>query len=119
MQARQMVWMLIPIAGVSMLAVLFMVLWQALAQHTTTINRIQQRLADLEQRLEENPSVGSKLLEQQLQQLQTNQRDLEDRIGRMAQQQSELIELKQSLRQQARPAEGFDPFQSFKLEPSR
>ena len=114
-----MVWMLIPIAGMSMLAVLFMVLWQALGQHTTTINRIQQRIADLEQRLEENPAVSSQLLEQQLQQLQANQRDLDDRIGRMAQQQAERIERNQSLRQQARPAEEFDPFQSFRLEPSR
>ena len=84
MQWKPTALMLLPVATMSMLAVLFLVLWQAFAQQTTSINRLQKRIGELEQSLQENPAVSSQLLEQQLQQLQRNQRELDDRISRMA-----------------------------------
>jgi len=82
MQWKQTVWMLIPITGMSMLAVLFVVLWQAITHQTDSINQLQTRMDDLELKLETNPSVSTQLLEQQLKQLQSNQRSLEDRLSR-------------------------------------
>lgn len=84
MQWKPTALMLLPVATMSMLAVLFLVLWQAFAQQTTSINRLQKRIGELEQSLQQNPAVSSQLLEQQLQQLQRNQRELDDRISRMA-----------------------------------
>ena len=77
MQWKQTIWMLIPITGMSMLAVLFIVLWQAITHQTDSINQLQTRMDDLELKLETNPSVSTQLLEQQLKQLQSNQRSLE------------------------------------------
>ena len=99
MQWKPTALMLLPLATMSMLAVLFVVLWQALAQQTTSINRLQQRVGDMEQSLQENPAVSTQLLEKQLQQLQRNQRELDDRISRMARQQSDLLQ--QTLKQRA------------------
>ena len=82
MQWKQTVWMLIPITGMSMLTVLFIVLWQAITHQTDSINQLQTRMDDLELKLETNPSVSTQLLEQQLKQLQSNQRSLEDRLSR-------------------------------------
>ena len=84
MQWKPTALMLLPVATMSMLAVLFLVLWQAFAQQTTSINRLQKRIGELEQSLQQNPAVSSQLLEQQLRQLQRNQRELDDRISRMA-----------------------------------
>jgi septal ring factor EnvC (AmiA/AmiB activator) len=98
---KQAAWILIPIAGMSMLTVLFVVLWQAMADQTTSINGLQQRLSDMEQSLQENPSVSTELLGQQLQQVQNNQRNLEDRISRTDRQQSELVRLVHNLSQQS------------------
>lgn len=99
MQWKPTALMLLPLATMSMLAVLFVVLWQALAQQTTSINRLQQRVGAMEQSLQENPAVSRQLLEKQLQQLQRNQRELDDRISRMARQQSDLLQ--QTLKQRA------------------
>ena len=108
MQWKQAAWMLIPVAGMSMLTVLFVVLWQAMADQTTSINRLQQRLSDVEQSLQENPSVSTELLGQQLKQVQNNQRELEDRISRTARQQSQLLRLIQNLPQQSPAPEPFE-----------
>ena len=108
MQWKQAAWTLIPVAGMSMLAVLFVVLWQAMADQTASINKLQQRLSDVEQTLQENPSVSTELLGQQLKQVQSNQRELEDRISRTARQQNDLLRLEQSLRQQAPAPEAFE-----------
>jgi len=108
MQWKQAAWTLIPVAGMSMLTVLFVVLWQAMADQTASINKLQQRLSDVEQTLQENPSVSTELLGQQLKQVQSNQRELEDRISRTARQQNDLLRLEQSLRQQAPAQEAFE-----------
>ena len=102
MQWKGTAWMLIPVAGMSMLTVLFLVLWQALGHQTNSINALQQRLGELEQKLQDASSANGALLEQQLQQLQRNQRELEDRISRTARQQTELLDLEQQLRRQTR-----------------
>ena len=91
-------WTLIPVAGMSMLTVLFLVLWQALGHQTSSINALQQRLGELEQLLQKRPTANEELMDQQLQQLQKNQRELEDRISRTALQQTELLELEQQVR---------------------
>jgi len=108
MQWKQTAWTLIPVAGMSMLTVLFVVLWQAMVDQTASINRLQQRLSDVEQSLHENPSLSTELLGQQLKQVQNNQRELEDRISRTARQQSDLLRLEQSLRQQTPAPEPFE-----------
>jgi septal ring factor EnvC (AmiA/AmiB activator) len=108
MQWKQAVWTLIPVAGMSMLTVLFVVLWQAMVDQTASINRLQQRLSDVEQSLQENPSVSTELLGQQLKQVQNNQRELEDRISRTARQQNDLLRLEQSLRQPTPAPEDFE-----------
>ena len=93
MEWKRAVWTLIPVASMSMLTVLFLVLWQAIGHQTSSINGLQQRLSELEQLLQERPSANDALLDQQLQQLQKNQRELEDRISRTALQHTELLEL--------------------------
>lgn len=98
MEWKRAAWTLIPVAGMSMLTVLFLVLWQALGHQTSSINELQQRLSELEQLLQERPSANDALLDQQLQQLQKNQRELEDRISRTALQKTELLELEQQVR---------------------
>ena len=98
-QWKQAAWMLIPVTGMSMLSVLFVVLWQALGEHTSRINALQQQLNDVDQRLQENPALSVELLGQQLKQVQSNQRELEDRISLTARQQSELLRLERNLRQ--------------------
>ena len=108
MQWRQAALMLIPVAGMSMLSVLFVVFWQAIGEQTTSINRLQQRLSDVEQTLQDNPSVSTELLAQQLKQVQNNQRELEDRISRTARQQNDRLRLEQSLRQQTPAPEPFE-----------
>ena len=108
MQWKQAAWMLIPVGGMSMLTVLFVVLWQAMADQTASINRLQQQLNDVEQSLQENPAVSTELLGQQLKQVQNNQRELEDRISRTARQQNDLLRLEQSLRQQTPAPEPFE-----------
>ena len=90
MQWKQTIWMLIPITGMSMLTVLFIVLWQAITHQTDSINQLQTRMDDLELKLETNPSVSTQLLEQQLKQLQSNQRSLEDRLSRTEQEPQRL-----------------------------
>lgn len=98
MEWKRAAWTLIPVAGMSMLTVLFLVLWQAIGHQTSSINGLQQRLSELEQLLQERPSANDALLDQQLQQLQKNQRELEDRISRTALQHTELLELEQQVR---------------------
>lgn len=115
MQWKPTALMLLPLATMSMLAVLFVVLWQALAQQTTSINRLQQRVGEMEQSLQENPAVSTQLLEKQLQQLQRNQRELDDRISRMARQQSDLLQ--QSLKSRANELSDGTPRSTKRLWP--
>ena len=115
MQWKPTALMLLPLATMSMLAVLFVVLWQALAQQTTSINRLQQRVGEMEQSLQENPAVSTQLLEKQLQQLQRNQRELDDRISRMARQQSDLLQ--QSLKSRANELSDGTPRSTERLWP--
>ena len=108
MQWRHTAWTLIPVGGMSMLAVLFVVLWQAMGHQTDSINQLQQRMGDLEEQLQENPGISTQLLEQQLKQLQGNQREIEDRISRIARQQSELLQLEQRLNEDKRPEQRWE-----------
>ena len=117
MEWKQSGWMLIPIGGMSMLAVLFVVLWQAMGHQTASINQLQQRTGDLEGQMQENPAISTQLLEQQLKQLQGNQRELEDRISRIARQQTELLQLKQSLKQHWHPEQQWRPEQRWESQP--
>lgn len=117
MEWKQSGWMLIPIGGMSMLAVLFVVLWQAMGHQTASINQLQQRTGDLEGQMQENPAISTQLLEQQLKQLQGNQRELEDRISRIARQQTELLQLEQSLKQHWRPEQQWRPEQRWESQP--
>ena len=108
MQWRQAALMLIPVAGMSMLSVLFVVLWQAIGEQTTSINRLQQRLSDIEQTLQDNPSISTELLAQQLKQVQNNQRELEDRISRTAQQHRDALRLEENLLQRTPEPDPFE-----------
>lgn len=118
-QWKQAVWVLIPLAGMSMLSVLFVVLWQAIGDQTASINQLQQRLRDVEQSLQENPAMSTELLGQQLKQLQHNQRELEDRISLTARQQSDLQQLEHSLRQHTPTDDPFGITAPQPLTPSR
>lgn len=93
---------LLPLGTMSMLVVLFVVFWQAIGAQTTGLNGMQERIGELEQSLQENPGLNVQMLEQQLKQLQRNQRELEDRLSRMARQQTDMLQLEQRLMQQTR-----------------
>ncbi|MGC6483950.1 MAG: hypothetical protein ACON4T_10380 [Synechococcus sp.] len=104
--------MLIPVGAMSMLTVLFLVLWQALDQQTNSINALQQHLSDLEQRLQDtSSSTNSQLMGQQLEQLQRTQRKLEERVGNVEGQQSNLLDLEQHLRYQLQQRDNEDSIQ--------
>ncbi|TCD56497.1 hypothetical protein [Synechococcus sp. BS55D] len=67
-------WKLLPAALVSLLTVLFLVLWQALAQQTAVLKNLQEQVEAIEQREEVN---NRRLLEEQMGTLRLRQQSLE------------------------------------------
>ncbi|NDD44640.1 MAG: signal protein [Synechococcaceae bacterium WB9_4xB_025] len=65
---------MLPAALVSLLTVLFLVLWQALAQQTTVLKSLQEQVEAIEQQEEVN---NRRLLEEQMGTLRLRQQSLE------------------------------------------
>jgi len=66
-------WSLIPAAGFALLTVLFVVLWQALAQQSAALRKLEERVGAIEQREEVN---SRQLLEEQMGTLRGRQQTL-------------------------------------------
>jgi len=83
---RERVLLLIPAAGFTGLLVLFVVLWQASQHQSNSLQNLNNRLKELEQREEVN---SRQLLEQQLSVLKTRQQKLQSEIRSLQTLQSE------------------------------
>ena len=83
---RERVLLLIPAAGFTGLLVLFVVLWQASQHQSNSLQNLNNRLKELEQREDVN---SRQLLEQQLSVLKTRQQKLQSEIRSLQTLQSE------------------------------
>ncbi|HJL69136.1 MAG TPA: signal protein [Prochlorococcaceae cyanobacterium Gl_MAG_24] len=90
-------WRLIGAGGMSLLTVLFFVIWQAVARQTDTLNQVMERLGELEKTPQTN---NSRLLEEQLQSLKV-------RLNNQGKTLNDLLEEQQSIAK--REEEYFQP----------
>lgn len=88
-------WKLLPAALVTLLTVLFLVLWQALARQTAVLKSLQGQVEALEQREEVN---NRRLLEEQMGTLRLRQQTLERQFSDL------LKAIKQQREQEERQA---------------
>jgi len=65
-------WRLIGVTGATLLAVLFVVIWQAVTEQTRTLNQVIERLNELEEIPDTN---DNHLLERQLESIQNRQQE--------------------------------------------
>ena len=86
---RERVLLLIPTAGFTGMLVLFVVLWQASQYQSNSLQSLNNRLQELEQREDVN---SRQLLEQQLSVLKTRQQKLQTEIRSLQTLQSESAE---------------------------
>ena len=86
---RERVLLLIPTAGFTGLLVLFVVLWQASQHQSNSLQRLNNRLQELEHRGDVN---SRQLLDQQLSVLKTRQQKLQSEIQSLQTLQSESAE---------------------------
>lgn len=86
---RERVLLLIPTAGFTGMLVLFVVLWQASQYQSNSLQSLNNRLQELEQREDVN---SRQLLEQQLSVLKTRQQKLQTEIRSLQALQSESAE---------------------------
>ena len=105
-------WKLLPAALVSLLTILFLVLWQALAQQTAVLKNLQEQVEAIEQREEVNKR---RLLEEQMGTLRLRQQSLERQFSdllKAVKQQREQDEKQARERQKAerQPAANGRPF---------
>ncbi len=80
-------WRLIGAGGMSLLTVLFFVIWQAVARQTDTLNQVMERLGELEKTPQTN---NSRLLEEQLHSLKV-------RLNNQGKTLNDLLEEQQSI----------------------
>ena len=80
-------WRLIGAGGMSMLTVLFIVIWQAVAKQTNTLNQVMERLSELEQKPQ---TSSSRLLGEQLQSLQIRLNNQGERLNELIEQQRQI-----------------------------
>jgi hypothetical protein len=75
-------WTLVPTAGFALLAVLFLVLWQALARQSEALQQLQGQLEQIQQRQEVN---NRQLLEEQMGTLRQRQQALDTQFSDLLQ----------------------------------
>ncbi|KZR83725.1 hypothetical protein PMIT1342_00254 [Prochlorococcus marinus str. MIT 1342] len=92
---------LIGAGGMSMLTVLFIVIWQAVAKQTNTLNQVMERLSELEQKPQ---TSSSRLLGEQLHSLQIRLNNQGERLNALIEQQRQITKPQQeSIHSQSDP----------------